>query len=208
MMGPTNNKHTMKKKLLFIGLDVHAKNIIIPLTGVIQSESKESRGSRRESGTERPACGDSGHPARRSICGAQRRRAGRPLSPQAGSAVPHCHPVLPLDSVFITPRARRRRGGEAGLYGTNRIANTLRLAAHALSRAQGLRAEYVRRFKGRLGKAEGTVVGAHKLARILWARIVHRQRYDEAKAFKTSAATRIKNLQHQAQTLGFKLVPA
>lgn len=93
----------------------------------------------------------------------------------------------------------------------NRIANILRLAANALSRAQGRMAEYVRRFKGRLGKAEGTVVGAHKLARILWAMIVSGQPYDEAKAFKTSAAStakRIKNLQNQAQTLGFKLVPA
>lgn len=93
----------------------------------------------------------------------------------------------------------------------NRIANILRMAANALSRAKGRMAEYVRRFKGRLGKAEGTVVGAHKLARILWAMIVHRQPYDEEKAFKTSAASaarRIKHLQHQAQTLGFQLIPA
>jgi len=31
MMKPTNNKHTMKKKLLFAGLDVHAKNITVAL---------------------------------------------------------------------------------------------------------------------------------------------------------------------------------
>ena len=93
----------------------------------------------------------------------------------------------------------------------NRIANILRLAASAMSRAKGRMADYVRRFKGRLGKAEGTVVGAHKLARIIWAMIVSRQPYDEAKAFKTGAAStakRIKHLQNQAQTLGFKLVPA
>ena len=30
-MKPTNNKHTMKKQLLFVGLDVHAKNIAIAL---------------------------------------------------------------------------------------------------------------------------------------------------------------------------------
>ena len=30
-MKPTNNKHTMNKKLLFAGLDVHAKNITIAL---------------------------------------------------------------------------------------------------------------------------------------------------------------------------------
>jgi len=41
--------------------------------------------------------------------------------------------------------------------------------------------------------------------------IVHRQPYDEGKAFKTIAAStarRIKHLHKQAQTLGFKLVPA
>ncbi len=58
---------------------------------------------------------------------------------------------------------------------TNRIANILRMAANALSRAQGRMGEFVRRFKGRLGKAEGIVVGAHKLARILWALIVSGQ---------------------------------
>ena len=31
-MKPTNNKHTMKE-LLFVGLDVHAKNITIALAG-------------------------------------------------------------------------------------------------------------------------------------------------------------------------------
>lgn len=93
----------------------------------------------------------------------------------------------------------------------NRIANLLRLAANAVSRSSGRLADYVRRFKGRLGKAEGIVAGAHKLARILWAMIIHRQPYDEAKAFKTSAAStarRIQHLHNQAQTLGFKLIPA
>ena len=31
MMEPTNNKHTMKGKLLFTGLDVHAKNITVAI---------------------------------------------------------------------------------------------------------------------------------------------------------------------------------
>ena len=39
--------------------------------------------------------------------------------------------------------------------------------------------DYVRRFKGRLGKAEGIVAGAHKLARIIWGAIVSGQPYDE-----------------------------
>ena len=44
---------------------------------------------------------------------------------------------------------------------TNRIANVLRMAANALSREQGRMGEQVRRFKGRLGKAEGIVAAAH-----------------------------------------------
>jgi transposase len=93
---------------------------------------------------------------------------------------------------------------------TNRIANILRLAANALSRAAGRMGEYVRRFKGRLGKAEGIVAGAHKLARIIWAMIVTGQSYDENQAFQTSPAStarRLKNLQNQAKALNMKLVP-
>ncbi len=45
---------------------------------------------------------------------------------------------------------------------------------------------YVRRMKGRLGKAEGITAGAHKLARILYAMLATRQSYDEAKAFSLS----------------------
>jgi transposase len=93
----------------------------------------------------------------------------------------------------------------------NRVANILRMAAQAVSRADGKLGDYVRRFKGRLGKAEGIVAGAHKLARILWASIVSGQPYDEAKAFHlppASAARRLKNLQNQAQALNMKLVPA
>jgi transposase len=94
---------------------------------------------------------------------------------------------------------------------TNRVANILRLAAGALGRAAGRMGDHVRRFKGRLGKAEGIVAGAHKLARVIWAMIVSGQPYDEAKAFKTTAAStarRIKNLQNQAHSIGMKLVPA
>lgn len=109
----------------------------------------------------------------------------------------------------------RISGGRVLKAGTrkvsNRIANILRLAAHALSREQGRMGEFVRRFKGRLGKAEGIVVGAHKLARIIWALIVSGQPYDEAKAFAStpaSTARRLRNLQNQAKALNMTLVPA
>jgi hypothetical protein len=94
---------------------------------------------------------------------------------------------------------------------TNRIANILRMAANALSRAHGPMGEFVRRYKGRLGKAEGIVAGAHKLARIIWALIVSGEPYDEKKAFaitEASTARRLKNLQHQAKALNMTLVPA
>ena len=94
---------------------------------------------------------------------------------------------------------------------TSRIANILRMAANALSRVPVRMGEFVRRFKGRPGKAEGIVVGAHKLARIIWALIVSGQPYDENKAFETtpaSTARRLKNLQNQAKALNMTLVPA
>lgn len=105
----------------------------------------------------------------------------------------------------------RVSGGRILKARTRKVANILRLAAHALSRSSDRMGDYVRRFKGRLGKAEAIVAGAHKLARILWAMIITGQPYDEARAFKTSAgstARRIKNLQKQAQALNMKLVPA
>ena len=109
----------------------------------------------------------------------------------------------------------RISGGRVLKAGTrkvsNRIANILRMAAQAISRGKDRMGDYVRRFKGRLGKAEGIVAGAHKLARIIWAMIASGQPYDEAKAFKTTAgslARRLKNLQNQAQSLNMKLVPA
>ena len=93
----------------------------------------------------------------------------------------------------------------------NRIATILRLVANSLGRANGRMGDFVRRFKGRLGKAEGIVAGAHKLARIIWAMVVSGQPYDETKAFdSTPAATarRLKNLHNQALALNMKLVPA
>ena len=70
--------------------------------------------------------------------------------------------------------------------------------------------DYVRRFKSRLGKAEGIVAGAHKLARIIWALVTKGQSYDEKKAFQVtpaSAARRLQHLQKQAQALNMQLIP-
>ena len=93
----------------------------------------------------------------------------------------------------------------------NRIANILRMAAQAVSRADGKMGDYVRRFKGRLGKAEGITAGAHKLARIIYALIATRKAYDESEAFKItprSLERQHAQLLKQAQSLGYQLVEA
>jgi hypothetical protein len=53
-MKPRNNMHTMKKKLLFVGLDFHAKNI----TSALAESGEDSRGeARRKSKPQRePTC--------------------------------------------------------------------------------------------------------------------------------------------------------
>ncbi len=93
----------------------------------------------------------------------------------------------------------------------NRVAAILRLCAQALGHSKCQLGAYVRRMKGRLGKAEGITAGAHKLARILYAMLTTRQSYDEAKAFSLSPvkkARRIKQLLAQAARLGLQLAPA
>ena len=93
----------------------------------------------------------------------------------------------------------------------NRVSNILRLAAHALGRANNRMGEYCRRMKGRLGKAEGITAVAHKLARIIYSMITTGRAYDEAHAFQLTPAAQARRLQHlqkQAEALGLKLLPA
>jgi transposase len=94
---------------------------------------------------------------------------------------------------------------------SHRLADAFRLAAQSLSRANDLMGDYCRRMKGRLGKAEGIVAVAHKLARIVYAMITTGQAYNEKEAFKvtpTLLAKRLKNLHKQAAALGLQLVAA
>lgn len=92
----------------------------------------------------------------------------------------------------------------------SRLATAMRLAAHGVAHSKSKLGEFCRRMKGRLGKAEGITATAHKLARILFAMIVGRQEYDEAKAFQVSRASqanRLKRLQNEAAALGLQLLP-
>jgi transposase len=93
----------------------------------------------------------------------------------------------------------------------SRLAQALRLAAQCVARSDNKIGELCRRLKARLGKAEGIVATAHKLARIIYGMITSSKAYDENEAFKqtpSSKAKRLSNLMKQAQSLGFQLVLA
>jgi transposase len=92
-----------------------------------------------------------------------------------------------------------------------RMAHALRMCAFALSRSDNRLGEMCRRFKARLGKAEGIVALAHKLARIIYGMITTGKPYDEDEAFKqtpANAARRLQSLTKQALALGYTLAPA
>ena len=93
----------------------------------------------------------------------------------------------------------------------SRLAGAFRLGVFGLQRSQSLMGGYLRRMKGKLGKAEGTTAAAHKLARIVYAMIKSQKPYDEKEAFKLtpqSEARRRKALEKQAAALGLTLSPA
>jgi len=101
-------------------------------------------------------------------------------------------------------RAKTRRSA-------NRVAAALRQCSQSLSHSKSLLGDFVRRFKGRLGKAEGITAGAHKLARIIYSMLTTKQDYDEAKAFTLTPAKKARRVQQllvQAARFGYDLVPA
>ena len=90
----------------------------------------------------------------------------------------------------------------------SRLARALRLAAFGLQRSDDPMGQMLRRFKGRLGKAEGTTATAHKLARVIYGVIKNQRSYDEKEAFKISPQKlerRRRRLQEEAAKLGFAL---
>ncbi len=93
----------------------------------------------------------------------------------------------------------------------SRLAGALRLGVFGLQRSQTGMGGYMRRMKGKLGKAEGVTAAAHKLARVIHGMIKSQKPYDEKEAFKLtpqSEARRRKALEKQAAALGFILQPA
>ena len=93
----------------------------------------------------------------------------------------------------------------------SRLAGAFRLGAFGLQRSQTEMGAYLRRMKGKLGKAEGTTATAHKMARIVHGMIKSQKPYDEKEAFKITPqreARRRKSLERQAAALGYTLQPA
>lgn len=93
----------------------------------------------------------------------------------------------------------------------SRLAAAFRLGVFGLQRSQTQMGGYLRRMKGKLGKAEGTTAAAHKLARIVYSMIAKQQPYDEKEAFKLtpqSVARRVRALEKQAAALGLTLQKA
>ena len=60
------------------------------------------------------------------------------------------------------------------------------MAAFGLQRTESQMGQLLRRFKGKLGKAEGTTATAHKLARVIYGVIKSQRSYDENEAFKVT----------------------
>lgn len=92
----------------------------------------------------------------------------------------------------------------------SRLARTLRMAVFALQRNQSPMGQTLRRFKARLGKAEGITATAHKLARVIYGVIKSQRSYDEQEAFKLTPQKlqrRRHRLEQEASALGFTLTP-
>jgi transposase len=91
------------------------------------------------------------------------------------------------------------------------LAGAFRLGVFGLQRSKTQMGGYLRRMKGKLGKAEGTTAAADKLARIVHDMIRSQKPYDEKEAFKLtpqSEARRRKALEKQSAALGLTLQPA
>lgn len=92
----------------------------------------------------------------------------------------------------------------------NRAAQALRLAAQSLSRSSSAWGAFYRRMRARLGGAQAIVATAHKLARIIYHLLTHRQPYQHvsAKEYDQRQHNRyVKSLQRQAARLGYGLTP-
>jgi transposase len=107
----------------------------------------------------------------------------------------------------------RVSGGQVLSRGTkpcaNRVATALRLAASWLQRRQRALGAFCRRMKARLGTPKAITATAHKLARLLYARLKHGTAYVRQSLADDAPHSRdrmIQQLTRRAKALGYALV--
>lgn len=96
------------------------------------------------------------------------------------------------------------------LKGPNRAAQAFRLAAQAVSKTDTALGAFYRRMRARLGSEQAIVATAHKLARIVYHLLKHREPYQamSPEAYEQAVQQRELNyLTHKAKQLGFTLEP-
>lgn len=92
----------------------------------------------------------------------------------------------------------------------SRVATALRLAARSLHRAQNYFGDLYRRWRARLGGPKAITAMAHKLARVLWHLLKHKEEFDwkvfEKEELKMKRQ-KLARLQSLADSLNYQLVP-
>lgn len=93
----------------------------------------------------------------------------------------------------------------------NRAATALRIAAQALTHSHSALGNYYRLMRARHGPAKAITATAHKLARIIYHMLKHREPFDPDRLQRNQQQLqqrRLKHLKRQAAQLGLELVPA
>jgi transposase len=93
----------------------------------------------------------------------------------------------------------------------NRASAALRVAAASLKTSDSALGAYFRRMRARLGTPAAITATAHKLARIIYFMLKHRQPYHDFGAEQYDLQFRarlVRNLSRRAASLGFRLEPA
>ena len=90
------------------------------------------------------------------------------------------------------------------------LATALRLAARSLHRAENYFGDLYRRWKARLGAPKAVTAMAHKLARVLWHLLKHKQAFDWnvfAKEEEKMKRKKLARLQNLAAAMNHQLTP-
>jgi transposase len=92
----------------------------------------------------------------------------------------------------------------------NRAGQALRMAAYAVGRGKSALGAFYRRLRARLGPEQALTATAHKIARIVYHMLRHRQSYRALSAAdydQQQHQRELKSLQRRAAKLGLSLVP-